>query len=210
MISTHPRLKTYCSEPLENIENYEQAVNDKEHMWHCHHRAEILPCGRYTVDQLKKHGLYWHRPASELIFITETEHVRLHQIGNKNCCGKHHSDETRHKMSESQKGRKISEETKRKIAEKMRGKPSRHRGKPHSLETRRKISEAHKGKTLSEEHRRKMSEANRGKSRNKGKTPWNKGKRFTLETRRKMSEAQKDRRKKERAAVTSSMLPAVG
>lgn len=81
MISSHHRMKAYCSEPLENIENYQQAVEDNEHIWVCHHRAEILPCGRYTADQLKKHGLYWHRPASELIFLRPDVHTSLHHKG---------------------------------------------------------------------------------------------------------------------------------
>lgn len=110
MISHNNELKRYCSEPIENIENYDKAVADTEHIWHCHHRGEILPCGRYTAAQLKKHGLYWNRPASELIFLRHDEHHRLHHIG------KTHSDETRRKMSDSHMGRSRSEETKRKIS----------------------------------------------------------------------------------------------
>ena len=82
MISAHPRLKAYCSEDISRIENYDEAVNDQEHMWHCHHRAESLPCGRYTAAQLQKHGLYWHRPASELIFLRHDVHTSLHHKGN--------------------------------------------------------------------------------------------------------------------------------
>ena len=79
MISHYYRnLKRYCSEPLENIENYDKAVADTEHMWDCHHRAEILPCGRYTRAQLQKHGMYWYRPSSELIFLRHDEHWKLH------------------------------------------------------------------------------------------------------------------------------------
>lgn len=80
MISQSIGLKRYCSEPLENIENYDKAVADKEYTWDCHHRAEILPCGVFTSKQLQKHGLYWHRPASELIFIQRGEHTRLHNL----------------------------------------------------------------------------------------------------------------------------------
>lgn len=93
MISTHQRMKAYCSEPLSHIENYDKAVADDEHVWVCHHRAEVLPCGRYTVAQLQKHGLYWHRPASELIFLRRDVHTRLHRNGT------HHSDEAKRKIS---------------------------------------------------------------------------------------------------------------
>lgn len=80
MISHSIGLKRYCSEPVENIENYDKAVADKEQMWECHHRAEILPCGVFTPKQLQKHGLYWNRPARELIFLPHGEHRRLHNL----------------------------------------------------------------------------------------------------------------------------------
>ena len=78
MISRDPRLRRYCSEDLSRIENYDKAVADTKHVWDCHHRAEILPCGVFTPKQLQKHGLYWHRPASELIFLRHDEHTMLH------------------------------------------------------------------------------------------------------------------------------------
>lgn len=58
------RTKRYCCEDISRIENYEKAIADETQIWHCHHRAEILPCGRYSQDDLKRHGLYWHVPAS--------------------------------------------------------------------------------------------------------------------------------------------------
>ena len=78
MISRSKSLRRYCSEDISRIENYDKAVNDKEHMWECHHRAEILPCGRYSQEELKKVGMFWHRPASELIFLRHDEHKKLH------------------------------------------------------------------------------------------------------------------------------------
>ena len=52
------------------------------------------------------------------------------------------SEETRKKMSKSQKGHPVSEETRKKIGD-------IHRGKPLSLETRRKMSESRKGRASS-------------------------------------------------------------
>ena len=97
--------------------------------------------------------------------------------------GKHHSEETKKKISESKKN--ISEETKKKISEAMKG-------RQFSDETKRKISEAKKGKPKSEETKQKMSEAQKGKpSPNKGK---------------KMSEEQK---KKLSISIRKSMTPDV-
>ncbi len=119
---------------------------------------------------------------------------------------KPHSEETKRKMSEAQKGRPgkpLSEATKRKMSETTRGVPR----KPHSEETKKKISEAHRGKTFnhSEETRRKISEAN------KGQVPWSKGKKLgpkSEETRRKISMARKGRllTEEQKKKISASMI----
>ena len=73
--------KKFCCEDLSLIENYELAINDTTQTWECHHRGEVLPCGRFSIDDLKKFELYFNRPASELIFLTPSEHRRLHFKG---------------------------------------------------------------------------------------------------------------------------------
>ena len=73
--------KNFCCEDLSLIENYYKAIADTTQTWECHHRGEILPCGRFSRDDLKKFGLYYKRPASELIFLTPTAHRRLHFKG---------------------------------------------------------------------------------------------------------------------------------
>ena len=109
--------KSYCSEQLELIENYQQALAENFKGWCIHHRLEIKPDGtRVSAKELIDKGLYYDRPASELIFLRFGEHSSLHHKG------KHRSAETRQKMSEANKG------------------------KHHSAETRKKLSEAHKGK----------------------------------------------------------------
>ncbi|MBQ0112005.1 MAG: hypothetical protein KBT03_02640 [Bacteroidales bacterium] len=73
-------IKYICSEYW-NIENYEKAVNDETQMWHCHHRIEISDDGLHTIyskEELKKLGLYLHRSPNELIFLTKSEHMKLH------------------------------------------------------------------------------------------------------------------------------------
>lgn len=78
--------------------------------------------------------------------------------------GRHHTLETRRKMSEARKGRVVSEETKRKMSEIMKG-------RIFSEETRRKMSKNHAdvkgennpryGKKTDPEHQRKMVEASK-------------------------------------------------
>lgn len=91
-----------------------------EHTWDCHHRLEVGKNGeKVSRNDLIKHGLYYNRPPEELIFLTKSEHTRLHHIGQKTMLGKKRSEETRRKMSEAKKGKKrphFSEDWKRKIS----------------------------------------------------------------------------------------------
>lgn len=73
--------KKFCCDDISLIENYDMAVTDTTQTWDCHHRGEILPCGRFSRDDLKKFGLYFNRPATELIFLTPTAHRQLHKKG---------------------------------------------------------------------------------------------------------------------------------
>ena len=164
----------FCSEPLEQIENYQQAKADNFAGWCMHHRREIQPDGtRVSAKELIDKNLYFHRPASELMFMRREEHTSLHMLGkptwNK---GKQLSEESRCKMSEAHKGKHLPAETRQKIAESHKGKhlSEEHRrkmsaalkGKRHSAEACKKMSEAKKGKHLSAEHRNKLSEAKKG------------------------------------------------
>ncbi len=78
------------------------------------------------------------------------------------------------------RGKHHSEETKKKISEAKKGENHPFYGKHFSEETKRKMSEAQKGKD------------NIGCFK-KGLIPWNKGKMHTKETRKKMSGAQEER-----------------
>ena len=77
-------VKKFCCEDLSLIENYEKAINDNTQIWHCHHRLEIQDGKSVSVKELKENNLYFHRPASELIFLTEKEHSKLHNPGKTN------------------------------------------------------------------------------------------------------------------------------
>lgn len=89
--------KKYCCEDISLIENYNKAVNSIE-TWHCHHRKEIEL--NKKAQELININLYYNRPADELIFLTKSEHMKLHSINRQ------YSDETRRKMGESRKGNK--------------------------------------------------------------------------------------------------------
>lgn len=83
------------------------------------------------------------------------------------------SDECRKKLSE----RFVSDETKHRISESKKGKPSPFKGVPATEEQKRKNRIAHLGKTATDETKHKMSEARMGRP-------------MTEETKRKISEAQ--------------------
>ena len=150
--------RKYCKEDISKIKNYDKAIADTTQVWDCHHMTETWwNCSR---KDLIENECYYNRKACELIFLTKSEHRRLHNTG------KHHSEESRRKMSKANTGKNHpmygkhrSEESRRKISESLKG-------RTHSDETRRKMSESHKGKTsprkgvtLSDETRRKLSEA---------------------------------------------------
>ena len=111
----------YCREDISLIENYENAINDKTQTWHCHHRRETI----FSRKDLIEIGEYYNRPACELIFLTKSEHIKLHHLGKP-----------------------LSEDTRRKLSEANKGKPSRMKGKHHSEESCKKMSESKKGKHL--------------------------------------------------------------
>lgn len=117
MIRKDKDLGRYCSEPLENIENYDKAIEDDKHMWDCHHRNEICEANRSRSDrgittraQLIADGMYWHRPACELIFLPHGEHIRLHHVG------KVVSEDTRRKLAYIASGENLSDETRRRMS----------------------------------------------------------------------------------------------
>lgn len=117
--------------------------------------------------------------------------------GNKNSLGYKHTTETKQKMSEAGKGRKLppfSEEHRRKIGEARKGKKL-------SEATKKKISESEKGKKSSEATRKKMSEARKGikfSDQHKKKLSIARKKRITTEeTKQKMSKTMSSTKMKE-------------
>ena len=175
-------VKKFCKDDISLIENYDKAIADKTQVWHCHHRRETI----FSKSDLIEIGEYYNRPACELIFLTKSQHTILHNLGKPSGMkGKHHSEESRKKMSEANKGDKNprfgkhhSAEARKKISEEMKGENNPMFGKHHSAEARNKMSEAQINKPKSAETRKKMSESRKGKS-------------LSAETRKKLSEANK-------------------
>ena len=183
--------KYYCKD-YENIENYDKAKADDFKNWEVHHRLETHNSDGerrlvdITADELKTLDMYYNRPADELIFLTISEHSRLHMKG------KHLSEETRKKISSAQKGmpawnkgKKMSEEFCRKNSESHKGEKNSFYGRHHTDEAKERMSAARKGKHLgkdnpfygkthSEEFRKKIGEINKVKM--KGMRFFNNGK----------------------------------
>lgn len=115
----------YCKEDISLIENYEQAINDKDNKWECHHRLEVHNDYQNTKDEMIMMNLYYNRPASELIFLTKSDHQKLHMNNlptsyrikmSKSCKGKKQSEEAKRKIAEFRRGFKFSEEARLKMS----------------------------------------------------------------------------------------------
>src|SRR5271157_91348 len=84
------------------------------------------------------------------------------QKGNKSSVGRVLSDKTKKKISEALVGQKLSEETKRKISKAVKGSKNGFFGKHHSEEARKAVAESNRrriGETkppLSESHKRSL------------------------------------------------------
>lgn len=109
-----------------------------------------------------------------------------------------HSEETKIKISNSLKGRKLSIQTRRKMSEAQRGENHPMYGKHHSKETKEKISHSIRGenhpnygKSLSEETKKRIGESS--KTRCGEKSAWF-GRHHTEETKKKISLKTKGRK----------------
>ena len=137
------QFELYCDD-IESVENYEKAKTDDFRGWDCHHRLETHTSDgdKRAINIYKKElialGMYFYRPANELIFLTRKEHNRLHNSFK----GKHHSDESKKKLSAAHKGKHLSEKTKLKISNAIKGELHPMYGKHHTEEARKKISDA--------------------------------------------------------------------
>ena len=172
----HEYVKRYCKDDISLIENYDIAISDTTQTWVCHHRLEIQNGISISIKELKEKGLYFHRPANELIFMTEHEHKILH--------GKNIREETRIKTGlkskESWENNNIRRKETSIRGRAMKGKiiktpEQREKNRQAQLlywknheiteEERIKRSNASKGHHVSRESRLIISQKNSGKKR---------------------------------------------
>lgn len=114
----------YCIEDISLIENYEEAISDKENMWLCHHRLEthdedgnwLQLKDHITKKELIERGKYYHVPASELIFLKKREHQRIHRSSERLASG-FHTERARKARSEAAKKVKKTPEWNKKNSE---------------------------------------------------------------------------------------------
>lgn len=152
-------VKRYCKDDISLIENYEKALNDNENIWDIHHRleTELGVSKQYLIDN----NIYYNRSASELIFLTHSEHQKLHSIGRT------FSEETIKKLSETHKGYKHTEESKKKMSEAKKGKKQSSELINKRINGIKKYYEYNNGywkdKNLSDETKKKMSDSHKGR-----------------------------------------------
>lgn len=105
--------KRFCKEDISKIKNYDKAIADNTQTWDCHHMTETW--WNCSKKDLIDNECYYHRKACELIFLTHEEHTRLHHK-NKNV-----TENTKQKISKTQKGRTLSLETRIKMSKSHKG-----------------------------------------------------------------------------------------
>ena len=139
------KYKRYCKN-IENVENYKKALADNFVGWCLHHRLQTWTSDgerrlvNISADELKSLGMYYNRPAEELLFMRVEDHISLHQKGKQGeFKGRHHSVKTKKRLSKAR------------------------RGMTFSKEWRDRMSEAHKGSKRSEVARDKTSKALKGR-----------------------------------------------
>ena len=101
-----------------------------------------------TVDE-EKSTIEWATYEENNNYATRNERISKAHKGEKNhFFGKHHSDESKKKMSDAKKGKHLSEEHKRKLSDALKGEKNHNYGKQFSDETRKKMSEAAKRREM--------------------------------------------------------------
>lgn len=198
---------------ISGIYQIRNTVNGKTYIGSAMNIGSRWSTHRHLLRKNKHHSIYlqreWNKygedafefsvlePCSILMLIFREQHYinfvspeyNIAKVAGS-ALGRKHSDETRKKMSESQKAQRakngnsrvVSDETRKRMSESQlrRFKESTQPRLPHSEETRLKISQAHQGKKLTEEAKQKISQLHKGRT-------------FSDEHKKKIGEANKKR-----------------
>lgn len=102
-------------------------------------------------------GIYKHKPMSE---EAKRKIVNFRLGKPSGMLGKHHTEESKRKISVAGKGKILSAETRTKMSKAKKGIKGSYGnlGNKYSIEVRKKLSKSHTGVKLSEDHRRKIAE----------------------------------------------------
>lgn len=167
----------YVIENKVNGTVYVGKANDVERRWKRHRDDSAVGCNKPLYRAMRKYGIEnfdirvidssddenYTLNVLEPKWITKylSDGVKLYNLtaGGDGLTGYSHTEETKIKMSKSQKGKVMSEDAKEKLRK-------ANLGKSPGEETRRKISEANKGVSKpprSEEHCQKLSEVARAR-----------------------------------------------
>ena len=128
----------YCKD-LSKIENYQKAISDTTKKYELHHRLEIMPFSGKRVDKyyLMNQGMYYNVQPEALIFLTVTEHRKLHFDGKRFQDFQYikgSKENNKIKKIKKEKTYKFSEESRKRMSEAGKGK---HKGQ-HCKEVDRK------------------------------------------------------------------------
>lgn len=143
------------------IENFEKFL-----IQHCYSREEADKAERFWIAEYRRRGKAEYNIAGGghggVAFKGRHHSEETKRKMSEAHKGQYVSEETRRKLSESHKGRHLTEEAKRKVSESNRGRVAWNKGKHYCKETK-KLSEVRKGMHFSEEHKKHLSEAMKGK-----------------------------------------------
>lgn len=182
---------------IKNIYKKRPETLKEEYIKTCYSEEEMNSDEQYYIkfyDTLWPNGYNLTEGGDGVIPCEETRK----KISDSNK-GKHHSEESKKKMSQSRSGEKHhlfgkhrSEETKQKISESLKGQISPRKDVKLSEETKKKLSESHKGLLSGEKHpmfgKHHSEESKRKMSESKkGKPTHNKGIPMSEEQKKKIS-----------------------